>query len=59
MLRKQRRKGKPKRGPTKYPGIVRDATGLGVTRVHLWLVLEGQRESLLLKRRYAALKKAA
>jgi len=59
MLRQRSTKTKTKRGPTKYPGIVRDATELGVTRVHLWRVLEGQRESDPLLARYAALKQAA
>ena len=57
MLPLQRRKHKPKRGPTKYPGIVRDATELGVTRVHLWRVLEGERDSDPLMARYSALKR--
>ncbi len=56
MLRQHRRKEKPKRGPTKYPGIIRDATELGVTRVHLWRVLTGERDSRLLMARYSALK---
>lgn len=59
MLRKQHGKEKPKRGPTKYRGIVRAATDLGVTRVHLWLVLTGRRESRPLLARYEHLKKAA
>jgi hypothetical protein len=59
MLRKHNTKAKPKRGPTKYRGIVRDATNLGVTRVHLWLVLTGRRESRPLLARYEELKKAA
>jgi len=54
MLRKQPSKEKTKRGPTKYPGIVRTAEELGVTRVHLWLVLTGRRESQPLLARYSA-----
>jgi 16S rRNA U1498 N3-methylase RsmE len=56
MLRQRSKNTKPKRGPTKYKGIIRDATELGVTRVHLWRVLEGERESDPLMRRYADLK---
>lgn len=59
MLRQHSERSKTKRGPTKYPGIVRDASALGVTRIHLWLVLTGRRESRSLTARYAALKKAA
>jgi len=45
----------PKRAP-RIPGICADAEALGVTRIHLWCVLKGRRESASLKRRYAALK---
>lgn len=41
------------RTKTKYPGITRIATELGVTREHLWRVLEGERESQPLLARYA------
>ena len=40
----------------KYPGIMRDARELGVSRTQLWYVLEGERESKSLLRRYRALK---
>lgn len=38
------------------PGICRDAKRLGVSRMHLWAVLNGHRESEGLVRRYEALK---
>ena len=38
-------------------GIVKDAATLGVTRVHLYLVLTGKRPSASLKSRYFALQK--
>ena len=56
MLRKHSGKAKRKRGPTKYPGIVRDATELGVSRIHLWFVLTKVRNSRPLMARYTALK---
>ncbi len=40
----------------KYPGITTDATTLGVHRIHLYLVLDGRRESRSLMARYQALK---
>ena len=40
-------------------GICRDAQRLGVTRVHLYLVLKGRRHSARLMNRYAALKGGA
>lgn len=39
----------------RYPDIVADARRLGVTREHLWRVLEGQRESPVLLERYQRL----
>jgi hypothetical protein len=39
-----------------FPGIVADARRLGVSRMHLWSVLSGRRESTGLVRRYHALK---
>jgi hypothetical protein len=51
MLRVTRKKSEPKRR-TKYPGICRAAFTLGVSREHLWRVLEGDRESRSLMRRY-------
>lgn len=41
----------------KYKGISEDAAALGVTRVHLWKVLEGDRDSKPLMRRYRELKR--
>lgn len=38
-------------------GIVKDAATLGVTRVHLYLVLTGKRPSASLRERYYALKR--
>ena len=39
-----------------FPGIVKDAEALGVNRIHLFLVLKGERESASLLRRYQELK---
>lgn len=39
-----------------FPGIVSDARRLGVSRMHLWAVLSGRRESMGLVRRYSAMK---
>lgn len=41
---------------TKYTDITRDAKALGVTREHLWRVLEGKRPGIALTRRYRELK---
>jgi DNA-binding phage protein len=41
----------------KYPGITRVARENGVTRTHLYLVLEGDRISPRLKRAYAQARK--
>ena len=38
------------------PEICRDAKRLGVSRMHLWAVLNGRRESAGLLQRYEALK---
>jgi len=40
----------------KHPGLVADARALGVSYPHLWMVLEGRRESKSLMARYKALK---
>lgn len=48
---------RPRRGATRFPGIVKDAARLGVNRIHLYLVLTGQRESRPLLRRYTELKR--
>lgn len=52
----QKRKGKLR---SRWPGIVRDAELLGVTRQHLFYVLKGERKSPPLLRRYRALKAAS
>ena len=41
-----------KRGDTRFPGIKRHAQKLGVSRVHLFLVLTGKRTSESLRQRY-------
>lgn len=38
------------------PGICADARRLGVSRMHLWAVLSGRRESVPLMRRYRELR---
>ena len=43
---------KSPRGSSKYPGICKAALDLGVSRVHLWKVLTGRRESASLMRRW-------
>lgn len=43
----------------RFPGIVSDAAALGVSRIHLYLVLTGERRSRSLLTRYKALKRAA
>lgn len=40
----------------KYPGIFMDAQILQVSRYHLYMVLEGKRESKILMQRYCELK---
>lgn len=40
---------------TKHAGISRHARALGVSRIHLWYVLQGRRESRRLLTRYHAL----
>ena len=55
-------KGKPakrtlRRGPTKFPGIVKDAKALGVNRATLYRVLTGEWAQLRsLRARYESLK---
>jgi hypothetical protein len=44
--------------PPRFPGIVEDASTLGVTRQHLWSVLSGRLISRTLSSRYLALKAA-
>jgi hypothetical protein len=43
------------RNPVRFPGIVRHARQMKVSRMHLYLVLTGQRTSHRLLRRYRAL----
>ncbi len=43
----------------RFPGICHAAKELGVSRIHLWFLLTGQRTSPGLLRRYQALKGAA
>lgn len=40
---------------TRYPGISEHAKRLGVSRPHLWMVLQGQRQSRRLMVRYRKL----
>jgi hypothetical protein len=47
---------KPQGKVIRFPGIVKDAKGLNVTRIHLYLVLTGLRESRSLITRYQTLK---
>jgi hypothetical protein len=46
---------KAPRPPIRFPGITRAAERLKVTRIHLYLVLSGQRTSHRLLMRYQAL----
>jgi hypothetical protein len=60
MLRKPAAKTTKKRYTPQnpqFPGIVRHAQILGVTRIHLWFVLKGLRESKTLLLRYRELKR--
>jgi hypothetical protein len=59
MKRETQKTVRPKRKSTRFPGIVEHARTLRVSRVHLYLVLTGRRESRSLLRRYAALGKEA
>ncbi len=49
----------PRHGPAKYPGIAGDARALGVSRNHLFLVLEGRRTSARLMAKYFKLREPA
>ncbi len=51
----------PKKIPSRvrFKNICADAATLGVNRIHLYLVLSGQRESRRLMKRYRALKRRA
>ncbi len=57
MIRETKTNGKGKR-QFRFRGICKDAIRLGVTRVHLYLVLTGQRESKSLLDRYEQLRQA-
>jgi len=46
------RKSRVRNNRIKHPGIIEHAKLLGVHRIHLWLVLEGKRESRRLLARY-------
>lgn len=46
-----------RRTKTEITGIVADARALGVSRMHLWAVLNGRRESEPLLARYASLRR--
>ena len=48
-------KRKRKQSGWRFRGITRDAERLGVTRVHLYLVLAGKRASRSLMQRYRAI----
>lgn len=50
------REGKKGRGPTRFPGICRDAASLKVDRVTLYRMLTGQWNLPGLRRRYEKLK---
>lgn len=52
---KRIKRSRAARGKTVFPGIERHAAHLGVSRVHLWKVLTGRRESLSLMMRYRSL----
>lgn len=58
MLRETAANKAHKPARVKFPGICADAATLGVSRIHLWLVLTGARRSLTLTRRYQALKRS-
>jgi hypothetical protein len=53
-LKKRAKKGLPH--VTRFPGLMEHARALGVNRVHLYLVLSGQRISHRLLHRYNQLK---
>lgn len=49
MLREHEQKRTPNKR-TRFPGIVRAAKGLGVSRIHLYYVLIGERRSPRIER---------
>ncbi len=59
-LRLERRKHttEQQRRQIRFPGIVQQALSLGVSRIHLYFVLRGDRKSPGLMRRYEALLQA-
>lgn len=50
--RKAKASRKRRKRPIRFPGIVAAAQALGVSRVHLYLVLSGRRKSARLLERY-------
>lgn len=56
MAQSDKKIQRPRRRATRFPGIVADAARLGVSRIHLYYVLTGQRESRPLLARYRDLK---
>lgn len=58
MVRVTKKINSRRRGATRFPGIVADAARLGVNRIHLYLVLSGQRKSPPLTARYQKLQAA-
>lgn len=45
MMATNPRKGKPSRGPVRFPDSTGAAKALGISHSHLWRVLAGQRSS--------------
>ena len=58
VTRNMSKKESPKK-VTRFHGIVGHAERLGVSRIHLWLVLSGRRQSRSLLKRYRKIKEAA
>jgi len=56
MTQSERKRGGKYPRVRRFPGICLDAESLGVSRVHLYLVLTRQRRSASLLRRYRKLK---
>jgi hypothetical protein len=57
MQSNKKRRKKKGRHITRFPGICADARALGVSRIHLYYVLMGQRHSKSLTRRYRDLQR--
>jgi hypothetical protein len=58
MVNERKKKGRPRGGICRFPGITVDAVTLGCTYTHLWKVLVGLRTSESLLARYRQLKEA-